>query len=875
MANPPDRPPEPPRWLTGSLQLLLPERREARAALGDLHEGWLRRRGRDGRRAATLWYAAQGLSLLKYRLPGRPRVRPEIGTDLLRSLRAMVRKPLLLVTGLLTLGPALAATGLGAALAWAVFLRPLPYPEADRLVVVEHNWAGFGATGISTPLYDFYRESSRSVEKLGLVASWEDVNARLGESEPLRLDGARVTASTLELLGARPIHGRLFGPDDDRAGGSAVVILTHDLWVEAFGADPTVVGTTLEVDGAGHTVVGVLAEGLEVPDGDPRIFLPARIDRSRRSILDLRWSFGLARRAPAVDADGVEEELTALLGRIVTEAPDESTTPAMLEENRIRPLVTELKSWETARGRDFLLLLIGSVLLLLILACAAMANVFLGRSEARAGELRLRRTLGATTSRVFLHVLADAFVLCAAAGAVGAWGAAVLTRTVLGSSALDLPRTELAGLPTGAAVAALAVAGILVPAFALVPLRQARLSEGVGTTTRVTPWTGARKVLLGAQVAVSVVLLVATLSLATSVRSLAEAPLGFRGDGVLTFDVTLPETSYPDRIRTREFHRKVVEEIGARPGVVGVAYADGVPLSPQPWSGAVIQIQGEEESPTHQWGYVSAGFLDVLDVSLRAGRGLRPSDVEEARPVVVVNEALARLHWDDPASAIGRYIRRRGGEGLEVVGVVANTAGAKPGTDQAPLVYAPASRSPFDMRYTTYVVRTSTDAGRLRGAVRQVMAEVDAGLPVFNMRTMAQRIDAVTIRERLALRGIGMSGAASVIVAVASLVGLVLLSLLQRRREIGVRKAVGATDPHLRWLLLRGVLLPMMGGLLLGAGVVLLGVTVPDSLLHGADGPVHPLLATVTGLVAFLGTAALVASLRVARVEPAEALRAE
>ncbi len=793
------------------------------------------------------------------------------------ALRTMLRRPTVLVASVLTLGPALTAAGVAGALTWAILLRPLPHPEADRLAVVEHTWEGFGVTGISGPLYTFYREHARTIERLGLV-TWPEVTLAAAAAPAQRVQAARVTAATLELLGARPVAGRLFRAEEDRAGAVPVVLLTHALWREAFGGDPGVMGTSIDVDGRPVTVVGVLAPNLEFPGRDPRLVLPAALDPSQRSLLNIEWWYALARLTPGTAPAAAERELGALLRRAVAEASDGATTEATLETNGIRPVVTDLMSWQTAGIDDFVLLLLVAAAVLVVLAVAAVTNLVLSRQEARAGDLRLRRILGAGDGQLFVYLASEALVLSAAAGLAGALGARPATHLVLAAGALDLPRVGVTWLPGAAAVAAMVLALMLVPLFGLLSLWWMRLERGHFGGARVTEWTGVRKVLLGVQVAASVVLLVAALSLGSSLRALASEPLGFRTGGIVTFKVALPEATYPDANRARAFHREVLAQVRAVPGVTSAGHATGLPVASARWGGAMVFAEGFEDDraqPTHWWGHVSDGFLETLGVPLRAGRLLTVSEVEESRPAVVVNEAFASLYWDGPAGAVGRRLRR-GTRHLEIVGVVGNTAGDGTGSEPAPLVYAPRGEASWgDLWYGVYAVRTTLPPAGLVPAIREVVAQVDRSIPVYDVATLETLVDAESARERLALRGIGVSGAASAIVVAASLGGLLLITIAQRRREIGIRKAVGATDAALRWALLRGVLGPAGAGLAFGTAAVALGLRVPPSLLHGGVAGHAWLAPTTAGLVLLVVVVSLAASRTVARIEPAEALRAE
>lgn len=870
----------PPRWLERLVVFLAPDTQAGRAALGDLHERWAQRRRRSGALGAGLWYLREGLGMAPYRMRTLAAPLRVFATDLRHAARSLRRRPVFVAAVLLTLVPALAAAGTGAALAWATLLRPLPHPAPDRLVVVEHRWEPFDGVGISTPLYRLYRERARSLVELGIVSPSE-LNALLPDGSTQRLSAAYVTAATLELLGARPVTGRLLTEEEDRAGGPPVALITHELWTEAFGGDPAVVGRSIEVEGTRRTIVGVLEEGLEFIEGEPGLVLPAGVDPADTAWLNMWWWYAVGRLAPEADPADAQRELDALVRRAVVEEPDGQTTVATLEANGIRPEVTPLLEWQTRRARDFVLALVGAVALLLALAVASTTTLLIGRAESRAQELKVRRALGAGGVRLAFHLLSDPVLLCVLAAAAALPLAWTATEALQGASALDLPRMGGRWLPVGAGLAAVVLAALSVPAFSLVALGQSRASRAAPTSTRIGAWAGLRRGLLGTQVAVAVVLLTAMLALGSSVRALADAPLGFRPDGVLTFYLSLPDNDYPDPGAARALHRAVLERVRVLPGVEAAGFGGGLPVPAVPWSGASVDIEGHRPSggadPTVNWTEVSAGFVEALGVSVLTGGPLEERHMDDAANVLVVNEAFADEYLDGKDQAMGRRVRRSGStDWFEVIGVVANTADRGPGSAPEPLVFAPEHATPpWNLRWHVYVVRTSTPPAGLVPSVRDVVRSLDPALPVFDVVTMRDRVRGTTARERMALRAVLFAGAASVVVVIASLAGLVLLSLMRRRREIGVRKAIGGTDRRLRWLLVRGAIVPAGVGMVIGGAAVAGGLRIPASLARGAVEHAGALTGAATLIAVLIVGTGMLASLRVSRVEPSEALRGD
>jgi predicted permease len=735
----------------------------------------------------------------------------------------------------------------------AVLLRGLPYPAPERLIMAFTTYPDFGHS--STSLDDFrdWRDGARGTVELAAFGS-ANYNVT-GDGAPERAQGAAVTANYFRVLGATPTLGRAFLPEEERGSVPRVVMLGHDFWRRRFGGDPGVVGRTLTLNGLPRTVVGVAPATVILPRGAD-LFVPQRTDTTfgRRS----EFLTVVGRVAPGATIEGARGVLATVAARLTAQYPETNSS-------RLTVDVTPMRDEVVGAARPALLVLAGAVGLVLLVACANVANLLLVRATTREREVATRAALGASRLRVARQLLAESVVLAAAGGAAGVLLAAVAVRLVRALGADVLPRAAEVSLDPAALAFAVVVSvgtGVL---FGLAPaLRLARSDlqsllrgggrgvAGGGAAQR------ARGVLVGAEVALSVLLLVGAGLLLRSFVALQRSEPGFVAEGVLTARVVLPQSAYADVDRdVAPFQRTLLDRLRAVPGVRAAALASTLPLSGAGY--VTFTIQGRESQPGEdvQPFDVSDDYFRAMGVRLVRGRTFTPQDGPGAPRVAVVNEEAARRFWPgrDPIGAriaVGDTTQYQ-----TVVGVVANVRQEGMTAKPYPQLYGAIRQDPT--RGVAVVVRTAGDPAQLTSAVRRAVAALDPTLPVYDVATMTQRVSRDVARPRTTAAVVTGFGAVA-----------------QRTRELGVRMALGASRGDVRRLVVRLGMTPVVAGLAVGLIAAPAAARGLGALLYGVA-PVDPL--AYGGAAAFLALVALAATWlpaeRATRVAPMVALRQE
>ena len=800
---------------------------------------------------------------------------PRLLHDLVNAWRSLRRGRgfVVGVLALLALGIGI-ATGAFAVLR-GVLLRPLPYPAPERLVIVWQTDADDGsfAERASGPDFADYRARARSFDRLA-AASFPEVNLRPAAGPPERVPAGAVTASFLPTLGARPLHGRLLSPADDVAGGPRVAVLWHELWQRAFGGDPGVVGRTILLDAQPTEVVGVLPAGFGFDEAE--LWLPLS---SSTPFLDVRGVHNLlvlARLREGVSLEAAQAEMSGVMAALEKQYPDDNAGRGA----RVQPL------HEAVVGdvRRELTLLSGAVALVLAIVCANVAGMWLLRAHARRGELAVRVALGASRARLVRQLLAEALLV---AGGSAVLGIAVARLAIHGFLALrpsELPRAGELGLDPATIAFAVALALLAGALCGVVPL----LAGGVGFTALRTrggasgATRGARAALVVGEIAVALVLLSGTALLGRSVWNLLQVDPGFVPGRTMTFSVQLPEGRYPMPERSvypawpelTGAYQRLAERVRALPGVTGVALAANHPLQRGFTSQVTVVGRPEpegsiEETRVHA---VSAGYHGLLRVPLLAGRHLTATDGPDAPPVVVVNQAFARKHFAG-ASPLGERVNLWGRD-LEIVGVVGDVRFQGLDVASAPAVHPPLPQLPFsDFRL---LVSAGVAPAALERAVRGAVAELEPDVALHEVAPLDELLVRSSGERRFVMVLLATFGALAAALAAVGLYGVMAFQAAQRRRELGVRHALGAGRRDLvRLLAGEGARLTVAGALLGLAGSIALTRSLGAFLFEVA--PLDPLAlaAAVALLVALSSVAAWLPARRASRVDPMEVLREE
>ena len=770
-------------------------------------------------------------------------------------------------------------------------LRPLPYPEPGRVVGVWNSWNDTPRATISPAEYFDYRDQVTSFEQFGVYAFNSMTLTQQGDPE--RLPVGVISHGVLPALGIAPQLGRTFTADDDPPGANTVVLLTDGLWRRKFGADRAIVGRSIVLNRRAFTVAGVLPPGFRLPveldSPDPaQAFVPLGLNRTTVPIRGSHFLRGLARLRPNVSPEQAAADIGRVAARLSADLPMDYP-PSMQFAATVTPLAEDV----VGDVRPLLLVLLGAVGFVLLIACANIANLFLSRGERRLHEFGMRAALGASRWRLLSVTMAESAVVAVAGGAVGVLGANAATTLLLALRPEGLPRldtisfdwTVLLFLAGTTALVAMVVGAL--PALRGVRVTAVAVRAEKGATA--TPaHRRIRGVLVAGEVALSIVLLLGAGLATRSFWNLLSVDPGFRTDRVLTASITLPTAAYPDPERTSRFFITLLDRLRTQTGVTAAGAVTRLPLA-DGGGDLNFQIQGRETPPgtlsrRADWQVVTPGYFDALGMRVVQGRGIQPTDITGSPGVIVFNETAARLHWPD-GDALGKRLTLggRAGPGLvTVVGIVNDirtgdlTVAPRPEMYLAHTQFRMFGAGTEPMRSLSITVRTASDPAGVAGTLRREVAALDGNLSVDAVRTMADVRASSVSMQRFVWLLLGTFAGVALMVAVIGVYGVIAYSVSQRRREIGVRMALGATAGSVIGLVLRQGLAPAALGLALGLPAALLLGRTLQGQLYGIS-PTDP--ATAVGVAALMAAAAFlacfVAARRAARIDPQVALRAE
>jgi putative ABC transport system permease protein len=821
-------------------------------------------------------------------------------TDLPRDLRYAARS-LLRTPGFTVVAVAVLALGIGAtsaifSLVSAMWLKPLPFADVERIVSIwiDQSAGGGPARGDITPAY--YADWSRlaqSFEEMAPVVP-AAVNLTGDGSDPERLSAVRSTPNLFGTIGLAPIVGRTFLPDD---GASEAVVVSEGFWLRRLGGDPAAVGRTITLDGAPHEIVGVVPRDFRFPIfpvAEKDLFIatvfPAEVLANRGNF---NWSL-VAKLRAGVSLEAAQAELRAIGAAINAETPNSiSTTPVLV------PLRETLARSVGPSNRDVgpaLFALSGAVALVLLIACANAANLMLARATVRQRELAIRKALGAARGRVLRQLLTESALLAGASVVLGLGFAAVsfgyLTRflpdTLPASAGLALDWRVLA-LTAGTALVTVLLFGAG-PAFAAAR-RDFGAAFGRAVGTQGVRARRLRTTLVVAEIALTVVLLAGAGLLLRSYAAVLAVDPGFDADGLLVADTTLSPSRYERPADRDAFYQRVLERVRALPGVESAGYTNVAPLvidggrsvtflEGRPLTMAEVQRMSPTEvqrSLSSNRG-VSPGYLETLGVPLVSGRFIDARDSRNAPAVAVVNQTMARAFWPD-ADPLGRRFRIGvGGDTLfTVVGVVGDVKAVGLDVPTFPEVYMPLDQFTFPFMWPQQlVVRASGDPLALADAVRQVIRDIDPDQPVSSVRTMREVIDFKLASRNTQLTLIGSFALIALLLAAAGLYGVLSYTVSQRTNEIGLRIALGAQERSVVGAVIRSALAAALLGIGIGLVAAFAFTRTIASFLYDVS-PADPI--TAVGVAAMLLVvsilAAFVPARRAASVDPVTALRAE
>ncbi|HEY2375014.1 MAG TPA: ABC transporter permease [Gemmatimonadaceae bacterium] len=814
-----------------------------------------------------------------------------VGRELRHAARALARSPIFSIVAVLTLALGIGATTAIFTVLDRVVLRPLPYPDANQLVKIRSSVSGKTATGfwgVSVAGYFEYRRHNHTFEDIGAFSSWQPAITDQGDAE--RVPGAFASASLVRILGLRTAMGRPITSADDHPGMPSVVVIGNDLWKRRYGGDPNIVGKPITVEGSRMTVIGVMASGMELPDERVDLWFPLPIDSLAPPVNDHGLS-AIGRLRPGVTIADAQRDLQAITRRFSELFPG-AYSPAFMRNYHFTADVISARDEILGNIGGVLWILLASVGLVLLIACANVANLFLVRLEFRQREVAIRRALGASRLYVTLHYLGESLLIALAAGAIGlalAWNGIQLLLSIAPSS---IPRLAEVHLDITTIVFAAGLSLCIGLVFGVVPsFRRERADlgarEGARGTTASRRQLATRDVLLVGQVGLALVLLADAALLVQSFRNLRNARPGFDPSGVATFTIALPRSTYQDYQSVETFYRRLNERLAGMPGVTAVGITESLPLDQ--FSGAACALIFAEDKPLGRGEsapcvpkpHVAPTYFAAMRIPVR-GRVPTWTETEQGTAGVVISETLAHRVWPGE-EALGKTISNSTQPPFyRVVGVAGDVRDQ--GLDQPPqpiiyypLIPATGTHLWSPPNYVRVVIRTHSDNPlALTDGIRRAVSELDPHVPIANLEPMSVIVARSMARVSFATLLLGISAAMALLLSAIGVFGAIAFVVSQRRREIGVRIALGARPSSVSGRIVVQALRLGVIGAVFGLVVALATTRVLHSLLVGIS-PSDPwILIIATAIVlSVVAVASFLPARRAARVSPAEALRAE
>ncbi len=843
--------------LTGLLARLLPARVRDEVFTPALHDLTIERaagrRGPSRLALVLLFLDCARVSLLT--LPERI---PVFLTDLRHAFRRLLREPAFTAAAVLTLALAIGLNVAVFSVFEAVVLRPLPYPQADRLVVLDHRDRETGVTKQFIAIGDYVDIEHRR-QSLSQIATFGDLQITVWDAEPYRVSGLLAGPGLMEILGIQPELGRSLVPLDFRLGTPNVLLMSHRLWEERYGSDPGMIGRSLTIGGAAYEVVGIIPSGVAFPPGHAvELVLPSNVPDVAPEQRKSGWVFAVARLAPGQTARTATDDLERISAQLEVEHPEQNTGSTYY--------AVPLRDQVVGDTKQALILLLAAVGFVMLIACANVANLQLARSLARRRDVAVRLALGSGWGRVAGELLAESAALTLMAGTAGialaAWGSRALVALVPASvRAPGLEDVRVGGPVLGFALALALLAALVFGLMAAIGARGQNAGDTLAGAGRASAGRQARRAtraLVTAEIALALVLVLGAGLVVRSFDALLAVDPGFRAQGVITLGVQLPAERYQAVDARAAFHRDFQAAVRAIPGVQAIGSAVVIPLTGNNWTAPFERLDEPvppgERPPDVGWQLASGGYFEAMGIPLLSGRLFDERDGPDGPPTVIVSRAIEERFFPG-GSAVGRHITGDGPEGFEIVGVVGDIRRAGL-TDQPRLdLYMPEER--VAPRQITFFVRTgASDPLTVVPAIRAALRQAEPGALLLETRTMEDVTRASVGVTNLLRWLLGVFSACALVLAAVGIYGVMSYAVRQRTREIGTRMAVGATRGAILRLVLRDGAKVAAVGVVIGLVVGLASTRALHSVLFGVTAT-DP--ATLVGATLLLAGTALVA----------------
>jgi putative ABC transport system permease protein len=819
-----------------------------------------------------------------------------VGNQLKHVIRRLARSPMFAVVTLVTIGIGVGANSAIFSVIHGVLLKPLRYPDAERLVDVSQSAPAIGFTNcpLSPSDYFTFHDDNRTFQQFGMWTG--DTVSVTGLGAPEQVQALLVTEGTLNALGVQPILGRWFTPKDDAPGSPEPVILAYGYWQRRFGGDRLAIGKQIRLDGAPKEIIGVMPQSFRFLDMKPELIQPFRFDRAKTTLGNFSYR-GIARLKPGVSLAQANTDVGRMIPLVNTRFPaPPGFSPKIFEDVKISPKVQPLKQSVVGDLGKVLWVLMASIGVVLLIACANVANLLLVRADGRRQEIAVRAAIGASASQIASELLIESTLLGLLGGAVGlvlAYGALQL---LVNMAAANLPRIENITINPAVLLFTLVVSLVAGFLFGLIPVLKyampnvtPELRAGGRTLSQSREAQRTRSALVVLQVGLAVVLLIGSGLMIRTFQNLRRVQPGFQNANELqAVHIFISDTQVKEPDRVIAMFQEMQRKLGGIPGVRSVAMANSVPTD---GNTSTDLLYAEDKTyregqlpPLRRFKFAAPGFFETMGTPLIAGRDFNWTEINARRPVALISENMAREMWNDPRSALGKRIR----EGMndpwrEVVGVVGDVHSDGPDQKAPTTVYWPLVMSNFWgnevnlQRAVTFAIRSSRAGSEsFLKEVREAIWSVNRDLPLAQLQTVEQIYRGSMARSSFTLMMIAIAGGMALLLGVVGIYGVISYSVSQRTREIGIRIALGAQRTSLQAMVVRnGVVLAAVGvaaGLLAAAGLT----RFLSSFLYAVS-PLDPVtyIAVAIGLLAAAAAASYVPAHRASTVSPVDALRAE
>ena len=811
-------------------------------------------------------------------------------------VRRLMRSPMFTAITLLTLAIGIGANTAIFSVLEGVLLQPLPYPNPDQLIGVWETAPGVGMPEVnaSPATYFTFREENRTFQDTGLWRS--DSVSVTGLAEPEQVDALEVTGGTLPILGVQPIRGRWFTRKDDSPGSPQTMMLAYGYWQRRFGGDPSVIGRRITIDGSARELIGIMPQSFRFMNRNPAVILPFQLNRNDAFIGNFSYQ-SIARLKPGVtlaQANADVARMIPLMSQKFRPAPGMSLE--MFSQARFGPNLRPLMQDVVGDIGKVLWVLMGTVGIVLFIACANVANLLLVRAEGRQQELAIRGALGASRPQIAGELLLESVTLGLVGGTLGVGLAYAALRLLVAIGPSNLPRLDEISIDQPVLLFALAVSVVAGLLFGLIPVFKyagaqlgAALRQGGRTLSEGRERHRARSVLVVVQVALALVLLVSSGLMIRTVRALRQVQPGFtQPEQILTLHVSIPDAQAPKPEQVVRIYNDMIERILAIPGVTSAGLSNSITMDGYNDNDPIFaedHVYSERTiPPLRRFKFVSPGLFKTMGNPLLAGRDLTWTDVYEKRPVILISENLARELWPAPAAALGKRVRENPkASWREIVGVVGNERDDGVHQKAPTIAYWPMMVKDFwgepvmAQRGLAFAVRSSrAGSASFLKEIQRAVWSVNPDLPIADVHTVKEIYDRSMVRTSFTLVMLTIAAGMALLLGVVGIYGVISYSVSQRTREIGIRIALGAPQQTVRQMFVRHGLLLAGIGLMCGLGAAVALTRLMSALLFNVS-PLDPMTYGAVSLVLFAAAflASYIPAHRATAISPLDALRAE